>query len=253
MTYSRRAVVNTSGVSTPAWLMPRLQSEHVDMGKSDLPVLLSMRECAFESVTASRLQRRELATETNGAIARARAATHLARCDSENVRETSYNSSSESSCWRLGLRHVHATIAWRPHAQGVCRMLVQTGWSWGQPGAAAAASKDESVTLSGQVSGLGFDGRSRGPFMSESHKAAYATTSEVTSLESSYARLFEMMQQSQPQTPRKTTAMCRKQLTCVPCAGRYSRAAACTCSGESRAVAHDGTPGDLAGHSSAGG
>jgi hypothetical protein len=126
MTYSRRAVVNTSGVSTPAWLMPRLPSEHVDMGKSDLPVLLSMRECAFESVTASRLQRRELATETNGAIARARAATHLARCDSENVRETSYNSSSESSCWRLGLRHVHATIAWRPHAQGVCRMLVQT-------------------------------------------------------------------------------------------------------------------------------
>jgi hypothetical protein len=56
------------------------------MGKSDLPVLLSMRECAFESVTASRLQRRELATETNGAIARARARVSRARRRAHAIR-----------------------------------------------------------------------------------------------------------------------------------------------------------------------
>ena len=36
-------------------------------------------------------------------------------------------------------------------------------------------------------------------------------TSEVTSLESKYARIIEMIQQSQPQTSRKTTTMCCKQ------------------------------------------
>ena len=49
--------------------------------------------------------------------------------------------------------------------------------------------------------------------LSESHRQLMLLPFEVTSLESGYARILEMIQQSRSKTSRKTTGTRRRQLT----------------------------------------